>query len=1279
MSATQFRSNLSKLRFILRAVTFCSLAILSLAARHDTGPGREASSKGSASPCSETRYTGSPAATTAGSDTGAKVLANSGCPGATSSSEALVLVLASGDTGSGTGTGPGDIKPESSGLASITGGAVAGSCSGMSLGNGASLNGFVPFPSTNAWNTNIASTALFPVDPNSAAIVAAAGFEGNHLHPDFGAESYYGIPYVVVDSTTTPSVPINVIDYAGESDVVLAPYPISAPIEGAPADCSGWPDTYNGDAHVLVLDRTKCVLYETFNTNRCNGSWNASSETIWDMNNYESRPYGWTSADAAGLPIFPGLVRYDEVASGAIHHAIRFTLPHTKNDANGGYFVNPATHAAGTDWGVSNIMGMRIRLKASFDLSGFSAVNQVILTAMQQYGMILADNGSYFYFQGASDPRWNDDDLSNLASVVSADFEVVQMVPEFPGEDSASAPTGASPTINSFEASASSVSSGSSVTFTYSVSGDSYDYIDMIGPVTTGSGSVTIDPTATRTYTLNSTNAYGRTTSTPITVTVPGSVVAPPTFTPAAGTYSSAETAPTVTISTTTSPSATIYYTTNGSTPTTLSAVFSISNPITVSASETLKAIAVVNGYSTPSAVGSTTYTIVSAPQNQVIAFASEPDLPLGTAPFTLLASSMIYPTPIIGSVSTPTSTNLTVSFASTTPSICSVTGTTVTLVGAGTCTIQATQAGNSSYAVAKPVNQSFQITLASSEPAISSLSPASAASGEAAFTLTVDGANFVSGAAVKWNGAALSTSFVSAAQLTASVPAALIGSVGTASVTVVNPGGATSAAATFTVTVTAAVIPSVDIDSPAPGATVSGTVTVSGWAIDNVSTVGTAISSVQVKVDGTLVGTATYGASRPDVCTAYPGRAGCPDVGYAYSLNTATLTPGSHTITVLATDSASPPDTGSGSVTVTVTGSAAAVLPSVDIDSPVGGATVSGTVKVSGWAIDNISTVGTAISSVQVKVDGTLVGTATYGASRPDVCAAFPGRPGCPNVGYTYSLNTATLASGSHLITVTATDSNATPDTGSASVTVTVTSSAAAVIPSVDIDSPAPGATVSGTVTVSGWAIDNVSAVGTAINSVQVLVDGTAVGTATYGASRPDVCAAFPGRPGCPNVGYTYSLNTATLAPGSHTITVTATDSNATPDTGSASVTVTVTSSAAAVIPSVDIDSPAPGATVSGTVTVSGWAIDNVSAVGTAISSVQVLVDGTAVGTATYGASRPDVCSAFPGRPGCPNVGYTYSLNTATLAPGSHTITVTATDSASPPDTGSATISVQK
>ena len=312
-----------------------------------------------------------------------------------------------------------------------------------SLGDGASLNGFIPFPSTAAWNTNIASA---PVDPNSAAIIA--GFSGSNLHPDFSsvAGGDYGIPYTVVDSSTQPLVPISVGAYASDSDVADAPFPATAPIEGQPADCS----SPSSDQHVLVLDRKTCMLYETYNTIRCNGAYSADSETIWDMQTFEQRPWGWTSADAAGLSIFPGLVRYDEVAAGAINHAIRFTLQDTRNDSNEGYFVEPASHAAGNSSSSMNVEGMRIRLKASVDISGYSAADQVILTAMKQYGMILADNGSNLYFQGAPDTRWNDDDLSNLKNIPGSDFEVVQMPPAYPGWDAVTAPTGALPPISSF-------------------------------------------------------------------------------------------------------------------------------------------------------------------------------------------------------------------------------------------------------------------------------------------------------------------------------------------------------------------------------------------------------------------------------------------------------------------------------------------------------------------------------------------------------------------------------------------------------------------------------------------------------------------------------------------------------------------------------------------------------------------------------------------------------------------------------------------------------------
>lgn len=383
-------------------------------------------------------------------------------------------------------------------VTTTTGGAV---CSSLSLGDMASLNGFVPFPSTNAWNTDISNA---PLDPNNSTIAAA--FAGDHLHPDFSsvAGGNYGIPYVIVDSSTQPLVPISV-GYPDESDVANAPVPLSVPIEGYPADC-----TSTGDQHSLVLDRNTCMAYEFYNTVRCNGSISADGEVIWDLKNYEQRPWGWSSVDAAGLPVFPGLVRYDEVASGAINHALRFTMNNTKNDSNGGYFVLPATHAAGTAYSSPYVMGMRVRLKASFDISKFSPTNQVILTAMKKYGMILADNGSNFFFQGAPDPRWDDNDLGNLKSVTSDNFEVVQMTPTYPGWDANTAPTGAAPTIDSFTASAPTVTAGTPVTLTWSTSNDSYDFIDKLGAVR--GPSITITPTATTTYTLNATNQYGRST-----------------------------------------------------------------------------------------------------------------------------------------------------------------------------------------------------------------------------------------------------------------------------------------------------------------------------------------------------------------------------------------------------------------------------------------------------------------------------------------------------------------------------------------------------------------------------------------------------------------------------------------------------------------------------------------------------------------------------------------------------------------------------------------------
>jgi len=378
-------------------------------------------------------------------------------------------------------------------------------CNGMGLGNNGALNGFVP-ATTDAWHQVITNAA---VDPNSATLINTAGdLGGTHLHPDFGTQ--YGIPYVVVDSRTQSNVPVAINVYASESDITVAPVPATAPVEGNPLACT----TPTGDQHLIVLDRYSCVEYEYWLASSCNSNWTAANTAVWDMTVAEKRPFGYTSADAAGLSVFEGLIRYDEIIAGSINHAIRFTTKYTKNGPTDGYLVAPATHAAPNNWGTDNIMGMRIRLKASFDISGYSKTNQIILTAMKNYGMILADNGSTLYFQGTSDNRWDDNDLSALSAIQSTAFEVVTMGTV---GNIDTPPAGAAPTITSFTASATTVAAGTSVVLTAVTSNASYSYVDNAGFVR--NGLVAVKPTSTTTYTLTSRNAYG-TVSKSVTVTV---------------------------------------------------------------------------------------------------------------------------------------------------------------------------------------------------------------------------------------------------------------------------------------------------------------------------------------------------------------------------------------------------------------------------------------------------------------------------------------------------------------------------------------------------------------------------------------------------------------------------------------------------------------------------------------------------------------------------------------------------------------------------------------
>jgi hypothetical protein len=281
------------------------------------------------------------------------------------------------------------------------------------LGPGASLLGRRPFPDDNPWNTDISG---FPTDPNSAALLASIGLDRG-LHPDFGTVwngAPNGIPYVVVGSGQ-PRVPV-AFEYADESDPGPYPIPADAPIEGGPSS--------DGDRHVLVIDRDAWMLYELFAAYPQSDGWKAGSGAVFDLNSNEMRPAGWTSADAAGLPILAGLVRYDEaVELGEIRHALRFTAGRTRRA-----YVPPARHWASriTDPSVPP-MGMRVRLRASFDVSSFPASVQAILRAMQVYGMLLADNGSDWFVSGAPDPRWSDDELATLRGVRGRDFEVLRM------------------------------------------------------------------------------------------------------------------------------------------------------------------------------------------------------------------------------------------------------------------------------------------------------------------------------------------------------------------------------------------------------------------------------------------------------------------------------------------------------------------------------------------------------------------------------------------------------------------------------------------------------------------------------------------------------------------------------------------------------------------------------------------------------------------------------------------------------------------------------------
>ena len=287
------------------------------------------------------------------------------------------------------------------------------SSDGSQTGDGSSA-GCPIFPANDPWNIDISG---YDVHANSDGFIGRMG-GGKQFHPDFGTVwqgAPNGIPYDLVPGNQA-RVPINFVAYSDESDPGPYPIPTNAQIEGGPDG--------SDDRHVIALDMTNCKLYELFRAFPVKGgeSWRADSGAVFDMKkNGLQRPMGWTSADAGGLPIYPGLVRYDEVESGEIRHALRVTFEETQRA-----IILPATHWASTSTG-ANLppMGLRLRLKASFDISSYSARNKVILAALKKYGMFVADNGGDWFLSGAPDSRWSDDDLNKLKALKGSDFEAV--------------------------------------------------------------------------------------------------------------------------------------------------------------------------------------------------------------------------------------------------------------------------------------------------------------------------------------------------------------------------------------------------------------------------------------------------------------------------------------------------------------------------------------------------------------------------------------------------------------------------------------------------------------------------------------------------------------------------------------------------------------------------------------------------------------------------------------------------------------------------------------
>ncbi len=444
-------------------------------------------------------------------------------------------------------------------------------------------------------------------------------------------------------------------------------------------------------------------------------------------------------------------------------------------------------------------------------------------------------------------------------------------------------------------------------------------------------------------------------------------------------------------------------------------------------------------------------------------------------------------------------------------------------------------------------------------------------------------------------------------------------------------------------------------IEEPSAGGTYSGTLSVGGWAAD----LGTTVTSIGVTVDGVSYGNAAYGFARTDVCSGLALQ-GCPGIGFFATLDTTYLADGQHTLAIVINLAAGQSVTKTQVFNVANLGSSANPVLGV-IDAPTANTTAVGAFAASGWALSK--TAGDPVTSVTLKVDGSSFGTATYGATRADVCSAIAAA-GCPGVGWNASLNSALLGNGQHILEITIT----TAAGHRASVNTVFTVANPATGPGhIQIDNPSSASnSFQGTVLFSGWALND----NAAVSSVSVTIDGVPYGTANT-TSRPDVCVTYPGRAGCPNVGWTFGVDTTRLTDGPHTLGITENNANGTFYTVSSAFTVANSATSNPLI--INIDAPTNAYPIFGTQTISGWSTLPTAA----ITSIRIAVDGVTLGNATYGLPRADVCLANAS-PSCPNVGWYFSgFDTQTLPNGTHFLDITATTATGQTSTVSSQITI--